>query len=66
MPFHLMGFILMGKEKLSLLSSVHTQTDCKFISKCSNFCQRTPEVYHVVFTNCCIESCFLFSLRPDN
>ena len=65
MSFHLMGFILMGKEKLSLLSSVHTQTDCKFIYKCSNFCQHTPEVYRVVFTNCCIESCFLFSLHPD-
>jgi hypothetical protein len=47
--FHLMGFSLMGKNNVSLLSTVQTQTDCPFISKCSKFFQFTPKVYPIVY-----------------
>jgi hypothetical protein len=55
MSFHLVVFILMEKEKLSLLSSVHTETGCTFIFKCSNFCQDTPQV-----CDCCVLPPFFF------
>ena len=49
MSFHLMGFSLMGKNNVSLLSTEQTQTDCPFISKCSKFLQFTPKVYPIVY-----------------